>query len=64
MSIREAGSPKASLTTSTASFTMRNEVNQAEKNEYHMLSFRRSLRVDLKEADTRLSRYQSKAGAG
>lgn len=64
MSIREAGSPKASLTTSTASFTMRNEVNQAERNEYHMLSFRQSLRVDLKEAETRLVGPRAEQGLG
>lgn len=33
---------------------MGNKVNQAEKNEYHILSFRhKSLRVDLKEAKNR-----------
>lgn len=64
MSIREAGSPEASLTTSTASFTMRNEVNQAEKNECHMLSFRQSLRVDLKEAETRPVVTRAEQGLG
>lgn len=43
---------------------MRDEVNQAEKNEYHMLSCRQSLRVDLKEAETRPVGTRAEQGLG
>lgn len=58
--------PKAPPTASMASFTMRQEVNQAGKNEHHTLPSRlKSLQVDLKEAENRpVLPEQSRAETG